>query len=84
MEKIENWEAGHQSQERTISHVHIEELSVFVVHRDARHGMGYGRLESHRGACGQEILSAIVKVGSIVRLIEDHYHGVVLGNDSVY
>ena len=66
------------------SHVRIEELSVFLVRHDVHHDMDYGHLESHLGVYGREILSAIAKVYSIVQLIEDHCHGVVLENDSVY
>ena len=61
-----------------IFHVRIAELSVDVVHRGARHGMGYGRLESHLVAYDLEILSAIVRAYSSVRLIEDRCHGLVL------
>ena len=65
------------------SRVHIAELSVVVVHRDARHGMDYDHLESHLVAYDQEILSAIAMACSSVRMIEDRCHGLVLEIESL-
>ena len=60
------------------SHVRMVEPSVVAVHRDAHHGTGYGRLESHLVPYGLEILSVIVRVCSSVLLIEDRCRGLVL------
>ena len=61
-----------------ISRVRTADLSVVVVHRDARHGMDYDRLDSHLVAHGSETLSVIARACSSVRLIEDHGHGSAL------
>lgn len=60
------------------SHARNAELYVVGVHRDARRGMGYGRLESHLVAYGPEISSATARVCSSDQLTEDHCHGLVL------